>query len=233
MTHAERKHGADIPKDRLPDGGGKLVEVLMGKGQAEPVLSGLRQQGGEGIRGEVLELIDEQMEITAFLLQPVAVQPQFPDSILPPGFDHQVHFGDQSEAVRRSIEFVFSDFSCEELIKHLDDWSESHLKAYAKMVRIAEVGFIDFIERDAQSQSAVKRCRAIHAVRFLGMENGLADVTLDALQDKCEKVRIEAVYAIAAGRSRANAIETLRPLTRDEEPSVITAANFALSSLGM
>ncbi len=138
----------------------------------------------------------------------------------------------QSEAVRRSIEFVFSDFRCEELIKHLDDWPESHLKAYAKMVRIAEVGFIDFIERDAQSQSVVKRCRAIHAIRFLGMENGLADVTLDALQDKSEKVRIEAVYAVAAGRSRAEAIETLRPLTRDEEPSVITAANFALSSLG-
>ncbi len=138
----------------------------------------------------------------------------------------------QSECVRRSIEYAFSDFRCEELIKHLDDWPESHLKAYAKIVRISEVGYIDYIERDCQSQSAVKRCRAIHAIRFLGMENGLADITLDALQDKSEKVRIEAIYAVAAGRSRAEAIETLRPLTRDEEPSVITAANFALSSLG-
>ena len=100
------------------------------------------------------------------------------------------------------------------------------------MVRIAEVAYVDFIERDAQSQSAVKRCRAIHAVRFLGMENGLADVTLDALQDKNEKVRIEAIYTVLAGRSRNEAIDILRPLTRDEDQSVITAAKFALSSLG-
>ena len=137
----------------------------------------------------------------------------------------------QSDVVRSSIEFAFSDFRCEELIKHLDDWPESHLNAYAKVVRIAEVAYVDVIERDAKSQSAVKRSRAIHAVRFLGMENGLADVTLDALQDKNEMVRIEAICAVATGRSRSEAIEVLRPLTRDEDQSVITAAKIALSSL--
>jgi hypothetical protein len=137
----------------------------------------------------------------------------------------------QARVVQSSIEFIFSDFRCEELIKHMDEWPESHLMAYAKIVRIAEVGFVEFIERDAQSQSAVKRSRAIHAVRFLGMDNGLADITLEAIQDKSEKVRIEAIYAITTGRNRNDAIEILLPLIRDEDQSVKTAANFALSSL--
>ena len=139
----------------------------------------------------------------------------------------------QASMVQKSIEFIFADFRCEELIKHLDDWPESHLNAYAKIVRIAEVGFVEFIERDAQSPSAVKRSRAIHAVRFLGMDNGLADITLEAIEDKSEKVRIEAIYAIASGRNRNDAIEVLRPLIRDEDQSVKTAAGFALSGLGI
>ncbi len=139
----------------------------------------------------------------------------------------------QSPAVRSSIEFIFSDFRCEELIKHLDDWPDSHLNAYAKIVRIAEVGFVQFIERDALSQSAIKRSRAIRAVRFLGLDNGLAAIAIEAIEDKSEKVRLEAIYAIATGRNRNEAIEILRPLIRDDDQSVKTAASFALSSLGV
>lgn len=137
----------------------------------------------------------------------------------------------QAPVVRRSIQFRFSDFRCEELIKHLDDWPESHLNAYAKVVRIAEPGFVEFIERDFKSQSAVKRSRAINAVRFLGMDNGLTEVTLKALEDKNEKVRVEAIYTIAAGNNRQVAIEILHPLLSDAEQSVKTAVNFALSRL--
>ncbi len=137
----------------------------------------------------------------------------------------------QAPVVRSSIQFVFSDFRCEELIKHIDDWPESHLIAYAKIVRIAEAGFVEFIERDAKSQSAVKRSRAINAVRFLGMDNGLTDVTLEALEDKNEKVRVEAIYAIASGNNWQGAIDILRPLSNDAEQSVKTAADFALSRL--
>ena len=137
----------------------------------------------------------------------------------------------QAPVVRSSIQFVFSDFRCEELIKHLDNWPESHLNAYAKIVRIAEVGFVEFIERDAKSQSAVKRIRAINAVRFLGMDNGLIDVTLEALEDKNEKVRVEAIYAIASGNNWRGAIDIIRPLLGDAEQSVKTAADFALSRL--
>ncbi len=138
----------------------------------------------------------------------------------------------QSQIVRSSIDFVFSDFRCEELIKHLDDWPESHLNAYAKIVRMVEVGFVDFIERDTQSQSAVKRSHAIRAVRFLGMDNGLADTTIEALEDESEKVRIEAIQVIASGRNRREAIEMLLPLLHDGDQAVETAANIALSRLG-
>lgn len=137
----------------------------------------------------------------------------------------------QVPVVRTSIQFVFSDFRCEELIKHLDDWPESHLNAYAKIVRIADVGFVEFIEHEAKSQSAAKRSRAINAVRFLGMDHGLTDVTKEALEDKDEKVRVEAVYAIASGNNWRGAIDILRPLLVDAEPSVKTAAEFALSRL--
>lgn len=137
----------------------------------------------------------------------------------------------QSEVVRSSIQYVFSDFRCEELIKHLEDWPESHLNAYAKIVRIAEVGYVEFIERDALSQSAVKRSRAIQAVRFLGTENGLEDVVIEAISDKNAKVRTEAIFAIASGRNRQESIDILRPLMQDEDQSVITAANFAISRL--
>ena len=137
----------------------------------------------------------------------------------------------QAPVVRSSIQYAFSDFRCEELIKHLDDWPESHLNAYAKIVRIAEVRFVEFIEREAKSQSAVKRSRAINAVRFLGMDNGLIDVSMEALEDKNEKVRVEAIYAIASGNNWRGAIDILRPLLGDAEKSVKTATDFALSRL--
>lgn len=137
----------------------------------------------------------------------------------------------QAPAVRSGIEFALSDFRCEELIKHLDDWPESHLKAYAKIVRVADAGLLEILERDAKSQSAVKRSRAIHAVRFLGMDHGLSEIVFDAIEDKSEKVRVEAIHTITAGLSRREAIELLIPLLQDENTSVKTAASFALSSL--
>ncbi len=137
----------------------------------------------------------------------------------------------QSPMVQRSIEFIFADFRCEELIKHLEDWPESHLNAYAKIVRIAETGYVEFIQRDAASQSAVKRSKAIQAVRFLGVGNGLKEIAINAVSDKNSKVRTEAIFAIASGYNRRESIEILRPLLKDEDQTVITAANFALSQL--
>ncbi len=137
----------------------------------------------------------------------------------------------QMPIVQSSIEFIFSDFRCEELIRHLEDWPDSHLNAYAKIVRIAEVGYVDFIQRDARSQSAVKRSKAIHAMRFLGMENGLKELAIEAVSDKNPKVRTEAIFAIAATYNRLESIEILRPLMQDDDQAVISAANFAISRL--
>ncbi len=137
----------------------------------------------------------------------------------------------QPPTIRNSIEYAFSDFRCEELLKHLDEWPESHLCAYAKMVTISETTFVQFIEREATSQSLVKRLRAIRAIRFLGVANGLVDVAIEAMQDKSEKVRIEAIHIIATGHSREDAIAILCPFIEDDDQTVQTAAKFAISRL--
>lgn len=65
---AEGDEGADIAKDGLPHGGGELGDVLMAQGEIEPVFPRLGQDGGEALRGEVLELIDEEEEVASLVL---------------------------------------------------------------------------------------------------------------------------------------------------------------------
>lgn len=65
---AEGDERADIAKDGFPHGGGELGDVLMAQGEIEPVFSRLGQDGGEGLGGEVLELIDEEIEIASLVL---------------------------------------------------------------------------------------------------------------------------------------------------------------------
>ena len=137
----------------------------------------------------------------------------------------------QPSAVQKSIEFAFSDFQCEELSKHLDDWTESHLTAFGKMVRIAQRGYVTFLEREAQSPSAVKRARAIRMVRILGIDDNLRAIVVESLKDKSESVRTEAVYSIASSLNRLTAIELLTPLVEDEDNGVKVAVNLVLSQL--
>lgn len=65
---AEGDEGADIAKHGFPHGGGELGNVLMAQGEVEPVFPRLGQDGGEGLRGEVLELIDEEIKIATLVL---------------------------------------------------------------------------------------------------------------------------------------------------------------------
>lgn len=65
---AEGDEGADVSKDGISHGGGDLGDVLMTQGEVEPILSGLSQDGGEGLRGEVLELIHEEIEVASRVL---------------------------------------------------------------------------------------------------------------------------------------------------------------------
>jgi len=137
----------------------------------------------------------------------------------------------QSANVRSAIESAFSTYRCEELLKHLDDWPESHLKAYAGMVRVSETGFAEYLQHESQTHSAAKRARVIRVVRLLGNHETLMEISVNALSDDDLKVRVEAIQAIASGHDRKEAIEILRPLLLDDEPAVKTAVDFALTQL--
>jgi hypothetical protein len=137
----------------------------------------------------------------------------------------------QPDDVKRSIQFAFASFRYEELVKHVDEWSEPHLNAYGMVVRIAEPGIVDALKRDTHSQSAVKRCRAIQAIRFVGMEGGLETVVLEATRDKNEKVRVEAIHTLTAKLKRNEAFSAILPLIQDESNSVKLVAQTSLSSL--
>ena len=137
----------------------------------------------------------------------------------------------QSATIRYAIEYAFSNFKCEELLNHFDDWPDAHLHAYGKMVRIADRSHVGFIEQEAKSQSITKRARAIKAIRFLGSDGRLGQVAMEGLQDKSDTVRIEAIYTIAPGLSRRDANEFLDPLLDDQDANVRVAANFAISQI--
>jgi hypothetical protein len=60
---------ADIPKNRLTDGEGKLIHILVRQGQAEAIFAGLGQKGCKCVGGEVLKFVNEQEKVAAFLLR--------------------------------------------------------------------------------------------------------------------------------------------------------------------
>lgn len=137
----------------------------------------------------------------------------------------------QSQSMRSAIEYAFSDFTCEEMLNHFDDWPDSHLHAYGRMVRIADRSHVAYIEQESKSQSQVKRSRSIKAIRFMGADGRLGEIAMEALQDKCDSVRIEAIYTIAPGLSRGDANEFLNPLLQDQDANVRVAAGFAISQI--
>jgi hypothetical protein len=137
----------------------------------------------------------------------------------------------QSAMIRSAIEYAFSDFQCEELLNHFDDWPDAHLYAYGKMVRIADRNHIEFIENQSKSQFDHKRARAIKAIRFLGSDGRLGQVAMEGLKDISDAVRIEAIYTIAPGLSRCDANAFLDPMLEDQDANVRVAANFAISQI--
>ncbi|MEQ1824369.1 MAG: HEAT repeat domain-containing protein [Pirellula sp.] len=138
----------------------------------------------------------------------------------------------QPPSIRASIEFAFSDFQCESMSRHLEDWPEPHLVAYGRIVRIAQQRFIEYLESESESQSAVKRTRILKVIRLLGVDGELIEIVKDLLRDPNEAVRIEAIYTISSGRNRREAIELLQPLLFDEDNGVKVAADLILSQLG-
>lgn len=133
--------------------------------------------------------------------------------------------------IRTSVENAFSEFKCETISNHLDDWPEAHLRAYGRIVRIAQSNCVEYLEREADSQAVSKRIRTLKLVRMLGVDGDLLDLVKDMLSDPSEAVRIEAIYAIAAERNKREVVELLRPMLMDEDNGVKVAADMAISQL--
>lgn len=138
----------------------------------------------------------------------------------------------QAAVIRSGIESLFSEFSCEELIERLDEWPEPHLAAYAKVVSVAQRGWKNILIAEANARSGAKRARALRIIRLFDADATLSKLAVDALDDDDDEVRIEAVYTIAQGRSRAEAIELLEPLLQDSSAEFRNAVDQAISSLG-
>ena len=65
--NAERDGGTDVAKDGVADGISHLGDVLVSHREVKAVLAGLGKNHGEGISGEVLELIYVEVEWTAIV----------------------------------------------------------------------------------------------------------------------------------------------------------------------
>jgi hypothetical protein len=137
----------------------------------------------------------------------------------------------QPPNVRNSIEFAFSDFQCENIGRHLEDWPEPHLEAFGRMVRIAQRNYVEYLENEADSQSASKKIRVLKIIKVLGADVELIELVRDLLHDENEAVRIQAIYSIATGRNRRETIEMLRPMLGDADNGVKVAADLVISQL--
>ena len=60
--NAEGDGGTDVAEDGIADGVGHLGDILVGDGEVEAVFAGFGKNDGEGIGGEVLELVDIEIE---------------------------------------------------------------------------------------------------------------------------------------------------------------------------
>jgi hypothetical protein len=69
VADAEGDERADVAEHGLPDGKRELVDVLMREGKAEAILAGFGENGSEGVGGEIVELVDVEKEIAAFVLR--------------------------------------------------------------------------------------------------------------------------------------------------------------------
>ncbi len=137
----------------------------------------------------------------------------------------------QPESVQDAIEYLFASFTCDELLQHLEKWSEPHLKAYATVLRVSKDNWLASIEREFRSQSGRKRSHAMRALRLIGLDESLTQYAVDALNDGDDRVREEGVLALADGRNRDEAIELIHPMLHDVAGSVQSAAKEAVDKL--
>ena len=67
-TNDKGGHGAAVTKDGFPHVLVDLVDVLVGEGEVQAIFAGFRENLDEGSGGEILELVDVEVEVPAFVL---------------------------------------------------------------------------------------------------------------------------------------------------------------------
>ena len=94
---AEGDGGADVAEDGVADGVGHLGGVLVCNSEVETVFAGFGEDDGEGVGGEVLELVDVEIERS----------PIFNVRDVGAGHGGELDFGDEEGAEDAGV--VFAD----------------------------------------------------------------------------------------------------------------------------
>jgi len=134
--------------------------------------------------------------------------------------------------VRNAVDYLFSEFRCEELFQHAEYWPDAHVRVYGRIVRLVDRNCVFHLQAEAQSTSSTKRAKAIRMIRYLGNDDRLMEIAKEHANDEHETVRIQAIQVLANGDNRQFALEWIRPLLKDEDRSVRAAAEQALEKLG-
>ena len=66
FVHSKADDAADIAKDGIAQSRRELGGVLVRECETEPVLAGFGEDAGEAVSGEILELVDVQVEVWPF-----------------------------------------------------------------------------------------------------------------------------------------------------------------------
>jgi len=69
MADAEGNQRPDVAENGLADGEGKLIDILVGEGEAEAVFAGFGQDGRKGVGAETLEFVNEKIKIATVLFR--------------------------------------------------------------------------------------------------------------------------------------------------------------------
>src|SRR3954462_4403577 len=67
ISDTKANQRSDVSKDGLPNLRRKLIDELMREPKGQPILAGFRENGRKRFGGKVLELIDEEVKVFAFL----------------------------------------------------------------------------------------------------------------------------------------------------------------------
>lgn len=141
-------------------------------------------------------------------------------------------YSTRSARIQEAISVYFREFKCETLLEKLLDWPAGHLSAYARLTRIANPDFVDELLNELNAQAPQRRQRGVQAARLFGMDEVLEALIINRLEDTSDDVRVEAIIAMADSCDPQNAIDLIRPLAAESNPTIQQAAYSTLQCLG-